>query len=430
MKDSSILNQILLFLLMLMGFHLLNENLLFSQTGWYSVSWGYEYGHHAVYFINADTGWVAVESGYVSKTTTGGESWETQYTSSNYHPTDLFFINRSTGWMTTDGLQVLKTENGGTSWQLVYGPGYVFERLMSVHFFNDQIGWAVGKKYNMSGIDSTVIIKTTDGGSTWNNQTAGIRDFQLNSVFFINENVGWIAGDMGKIFTTTNGGENWIEQNSTTTESLWSVNFVNADTGCAVGVNGTILKTENGGADWIQQNSPVSSFLVSMDFCNDSIGYACGMNGTILKTTNGGSDWFQQVSGTTQGLIDLDFVSSDTGYVVGWYGTILKTVNGGEGINSIEKRENTIPQILELNQNYPNPFNPETTIEFRLPRRSAVKLVVVNTVGQIVQELLNDVLSAGIYQINWNAQNQPAGVYYAVLLDGNDRKAIKMISIK
>jgi photosystem II stability/assembly factor-like uncharacterized protein len=160
---------------------------VFAQPGWYSVSGGYEYGHHAVYFVSPDTGWVAMEIGYVSKTTDGGKEWVTQYTGSNYHPSDLFFLNSSIGWMTTDALQILKTQDGGISWKKVFEGGGYYNALYSVYFVDEQIGWAVGRKFISTGTgsDSTVIIKTTNGGTNWNYQTAGTQDFQLSSVFFL-----------------------------------------------------------------------------------------------------------------------------------------------------------------------------------------------------------------------------------------------------
>ena len=58
--------------------------------------------------------------------------------------------------------------------------------------------------------DNGLILKTTDGGLNWNNQESGIAS-TLNSIYFIDENYGWIAGLYGKILHTTNGGVTFIE---------------------------------------------------------------------------------------------------------------------------------------------------------------------------------------------------------------------------
>jgi hypothetical protein len=242
--------------------------------------------------------------------------------------------------------------------------------------------------------------------------------------------VGWVAGDRGKIFKSTNGGDNWVEQNSNTLADLWSLYFVDANTGWVVGQNGSILKTEDGGTNWFQQNSPVSEFLFSLQFLNTNIGYTCGLNGTILKTTEGGADWQQQVSGTGQGLIDLHFLSPDTGYVVGWFGTILKTTNGGVGTNSLERIQDNILQSFKLDQNFPNPFNSTTKIKFSIQNSESIKLEIYNVSGQMIDVLINSNLSAGIYSIDWDASGNPSGIYYAILRNPIDQEQIKILHIK
>ncbi len=69
----------------------------------------------------------------------------------------------------------------------------------------------------------------------------------LNSVDFINENIGYAVGNNGLILKTTDGGKNWENQPSGTDCNLNAVYFINKNIGYAVGYNGTILKTVNGG---------------------------------------------------------------------------------------------------------------------------------------------------------------------------------------
>jgi hypothetical protein len=74
--------------------------------------------------------------------------------------------------------------------------------------------------------------------------------------------------------------------------------------------------------------------------------------------------------------------------------------------------DHIIPEEFSLEQNYPNPFNPSTTIRYALPIGSEVRIDVFDNLGKHVELLLNQVQSAGIKSIVWNAGIHPSGVYY------------------
>jgi len=70
-----------------------------------------------------------------------------------------------------------------------------------------------------------------------------------------------------------------------------------------------------------------------------------------------------------------------------------------------------VPDKFFLSQNYPNPFNPKTRIDYTLPEQQNVSLRVFNMLGEMVQELLNEVKPPGSYSVNFNASNLPSGIY-------------------
>lgn len=70
-----------------------------------------------------------------------------------------------------------------------------------------------------------------------------------------------------------------------------------------------------------------------------------------------------------------------------------------------------IPDKYNLFQNNPNPFNPSTTITFQTPEQSHVLISIYNSLGQKIDELVNDIKIAGIHKVVWNANNLPIGVY-------------------
>ncbi len=96
------------------------------------------------------------------------------------------------------------------------------------------------------------------------------------------------------------------------------------------------------------------------------------------------------------------------------------------GINE----NDVLPTEFALQQNYPNPFNPSTTISFAIPKQVDVKLVVYNLLGEVVAELLNENLTAGYHQVNFNASNLSSGVYLYRIESGSFTKSIKMILLK
>jgi hypothetical protein len=79
---------------------------------------------------------------------------------------------------------------------------------------------------------------------------------------------------------------------------------------------------------------------------------------------------------------------------------------------AVDDLGNQIPDNFELAQNYPNPFNPSTTIKYGLPAASQVKITVYNTLGEVIDVLVNRDQAAGYYEVNWNASRLASGVYF------------------
>ncbi len=83
-----------------------------------------------------------------------------------------------------------------------------------------------------------------------------------------------------------------------------------------------------------------------------------------------------------------------------------------------------------LSQNYPNPFNPSTKIKFSLPSSGYTTLKIYNALGIEIIVLMEIELSAGTYEIKFNAERLPSGVYFYKLESEGFTATKKMILVK
>jgi hypothetical protein len=93
-----------------------------------------------------------------------------------------------------------------------------------------------------------------------------------------------------------------------------------------------------------------------------------------------------------------------------------------------------VPEQFILSQNYPNPFNPVTNIKYQVGAdRSSpvhVDLSIYNSLGQKVSVLVSGNRPAGKYEVKWNAEGLPSGVYFYKIQAGAFTQVRKMILLK
>ncbi len=95
------------------------------------------------------------------------------------------------------------------------------------------------------------------------------------------------CGVVGTILRTTNGGTTWTEQTSKTVNDLYGVCFTDANNGTVVGLSGTILKTTDGGSNMgIQQTSGTTYDLYAVSFTDANNGTVVGASRTIRGRQN------------------------------------------------------------------------------------------------------------------------------------------------
>lgn len=92
--------------------------------------------------------------------------------------------------------------------------------------------------------------------------------------------------------------------------------------------------------------------------------------------------------------------------------------------------ENIAPNKFAMLSNHPNPFNPNTTIRYTIPNTVHVSLSIYSMTGQLIVNLVNEEKSFGSYDINYNAQNMPSGIYVCRLNFGERSLSSKLVLLK
>ena len=86
---------------------------------------------------------------------------------------------------------------------------------------------------------------------------------------------------------------------------------------------------------------------------------------------------------------------------------------------------------LYLYPNFPNPFNPATTIRYEIPSKRKVNLSVFDSLGRLVNVIINEEQSAGIYEYNFDGSGLASGVYiYRLFADTKLIDSKRMILLK
>ena len=142
---------------------------------------------------------------------------------------------------------------------------------------------------------------------------------------------------------------------------------------------------------------------------------------------------FKNGNGTTTNANNYSFSENISGLNASKISYRLKQIdfNGQYQFSPIVLVDNSIPVNYSVSPNFPNPFNPSTIIKYQVPQNSFVNLKVYNSLGQEVATLVNGMVNAGNYDVQFNASNLSSGVYYYIIKAGdNFVQTRKMILMK
>jgi photosystem II stability/assembly factor-like uncharacterized protein len=177
---------------------------------------GNQLGWNAIAATDLASGVVAVmvgDGGYIARSADMGMTWATipAGTSTNLNAVNIVSDGASAGvgWAVGDGGTMLRTTDGGATWtsQTAEVTSVISTNvnLTSISTQDGTSAWALGQQQSACTDACSVLIRTTDGGSSWVNQVTGATG--LNSVVSVDPNTGWLTGLNATILKTVTGGQ-------------------------------------------------------------------------------------------------------------------------------------------------------------------------------------------------------------------------------
>lgn len=92
----------------------------------------------------------------------------------------------------------------------------------------------------------------------------------------------------------------------------------------------------------------------------------------------------------------------------------------GTFLVGLEQIASDIPKVFRLYNSYPNPFNPKTKIRFDIPLSKGspgrldvlTRIIIYDVLGRQVETLIDEQLQPGAYEVDFDGNNYPSGVYF------------------
>lgn len=202
-------------------------------------------------------------------------------------------------------------------WQPV--PSGTNLKLNSVSFGSELVGYI--------GANDSTLLKTIDGGDTWNiHPTSGIwfsaNLADITQIDFVSADTGYamIGRQMynGGRYKTVDGGSNWVVDMGTMCSPFSSFNF-DGENSYIVGSSCFGGKTIDKKTSGVWQNNSTylswgNEYLRTMTFYDIQYGITAGDSGTVHRTFDGGISWDTIPTVSEEIIWDLLFVNDSTIY--------------------------------------------------------------------------------------------------------------------
>ncbi len=193
------------------------------------------------YFLNADVGMVVgggcgVGAGtyqFFFRTTDGGQNWSLYLDSvPNTGLTDVILYSATgLGYAASSG-RIWRTDNGGQNWAVADTSGPVVWNEEITNINSSFLVPVAGSECGGGGLGGGMLF-TTDNGTIWRDYTTGVPMF---GTYLLNTTTGWACGDGRSVYYTADGGLNWQLRNcgieAGDLDDIW---FINENSGWVVG---------------------------------------------------------------------------------------------------------------------------------------------------------------------------------------------------
>jgi photosystem II stability/assembly factor-like uncharacterized protein len=385
-------------------------------------------------------------------TTDGGNHWQLVPLPAvtGVHLLSAYAIDRNTAWIVLDDTSntsnggIFKTINGGIDW-IKQGTAYpgAGGHPSEIYFFDADSGLCVGEPRN----GYWEIYTTTDGGTNWirvpsvSVPAPAPEDFTGDGISRAGVgNCFWFNSASCSVYRTTDKGLTWTVSRNIFPAPAYFIELAFKDNlnGLAISYFGDdinkVSRSINGGESWTrlpELPSPPSSYWIT---------YVPGTSGTYFITSHKNIGYLQPAvpgsmytpdDGLTWIPVDnlphgpASFISNKIGWSAGCGDTIYKWNGFPLGIGDNYAHKH-LNNAVTLNQNCPNPFALSTSIQFQIPISSKVILKVYDIQGREVKTLVNEEKPAGSYTVNFESGGLSSGIYYYRLQVGESVQIKKL----
>jgi photosystem II stability/assembly factor-like uncharacterized protein len=250
---------------------------------------------------------------------------------------------------------IYKSTDLGQSWQKLpscpVGPN---DNLYTVFFLNNDTGW-------ISSHANGIIYYTADGGQTWSDRSPAKYNTGISDLMFFNDSIGYACGSKinnttTSLAKTTDGGITWDTLTTPNTSSFNSMYWADVNNGLASGNSGHICRTTDGGITWKDTSVTGNTSGTSLNKiirADSNTYYTFGNAGRVCKSTDGGITFKTVASAGTVTLYSGYFSDANNGIVAGTSGSSYRTTNGGTSwiatsLNSTE----LLHSVIKINNTY------------------------------------------------------------------------------